>query len=187
MIRPHDVAFHTPPECPFDWAETNLFTAWVPEANLHAWVYVVARPGVGAIVCDVGAYDTITDDRLDSVYLDVQQHLPLPDRLDDFTLPNGLSIRTSNEPRDYAVRYGGLDGTLFDWQVRGIMEPYDIQDPTMDPMASPDLATTGLGSAYANHFDMSVHVSGTIAVAGATYDVDCTAVMDHSWGPATSG
>jgi hypothetical protein len=183
VIRPQDVAFHTPPECPFDWAETNLFIAWVPEANLHAWVYVIARPGVGAMVSDVGAYDTITDDRLDAVYLDVQQHLPLPPRLDDFTLPSGLSIRTTNEPRDYAVRYEGLDGTLFDWQVHGIMEPYDINDPSMDPMASSDVSTTGFGAAYSNHFDMSAHVSGTITVAGQSYEVDCTAVMDHSWGP----
>ncbi|MGW0025398.1 DUF7064 domain-containing protein [Rhodococcus sp. NPDC003383] len=183
MIAAEDVQFHTPTDVQHDWAETNWFSVYHQEPNITAWVYTIARPGVGAMVCDIEAFDRIGDSPLDALYYDFQQHLPLPDKLQSYSLPNGLSLETSNEPRDYHIRYVGHDDTEFDWHVHGIMEPYDIQDPSMDPLATGDRAQSGFGMAYANHFDMTVHVTGTTKIRGRTFPVDCVTVMDHSWGP----
>lgn len=183
MIRPEDMQFHTPDDVPYDWAETRFFSVHVPEANLTMWAYLVARPGVGAMVCDIEAIDRVENSPFDAVYYDFQQHLPLPDKYQSFTLPNGLSVETSNEPRDYRVRYTGHDDTSFDWHVEGLMEPYDISDPAMDPLATGDPEQSGFGMAYANHFDMAARVTGTTTVRGREFDIDCVTVMDHSWGP----
>ena len=185
MIRPEDVKFHTPPQVGYDWAETKFFSVYIPEDNLTAWVYVVLRAGVGAIMADVEVIDGIRRKILDANYFDMQQHLPIPERLDSFSLPNGLSIRTSNEPRDYQVDYVGVDDTELHWTVRGVMDPYDINDPAMDPLATGDTggARSGFGAAYANHFDMTAHVTGSLKLRGKIYDVNCVTTMDHSWGP----
>jgi hypothetical protein len=183
VITADDVRFHTPEDVGHDWAETNYFSVYLPEPNITAWVYTIARPGVGAFVCDIEAFDKIGTSPLDAIYFDAQQHLPMPARLDDYQLLNGLSLTTSNEPRDYHIRYTGHDDTEFDWAVRGIMEPYDIGDPTMDPLATGDPDKSGFGAAYANHFDMTVHVTGTTKIRGRSFDTDSVTVMDHSWGP----
>lgn len=184
MIRPQDVAFHTPAEVPYDWAETNYYSFYIPEANITCWVYVIARAGAGCCVVDVQAIDKIGRLGLEALYVDFQQHLPMPPRMEDFTLPNGLSIRTANEPRDYHIDYVGPNSsTELHLEVRGLMEPYDIHDPEMDPLAPKDRNDTGFGSAYANHFDMTAHFTGTAKFHGREYPVDCVATMDHSWGP----
>ena len=183
MIHAEDVRFHTPADVKYDWAETNFFSVYVPSANITAWVYTIARPGVGAFVADVEVIDRIGRISLDARYMDFQQHLPMPARLEDYTLPNGLSVKTSNEPLDYRIDYIGVDDTELHWMVRGLMKPFDIHDPSMDPLASHDPNASGFGAAYANHFDMTVHVTGTMKVRGRSYDVDCVTTMDHSWGP----
>jgi hypothetical protein len=183
LISAEDVRFHTPTDVQYDWAETNFFSVYLPEPNIAAWLYTVARPGVGAFVCDVEAINRVGHSPLDAIYIDFQQHLPMPDKLESYSLPNGLSLETSNEPRDYRIRYVGNDDTELDWQIRGLMEPYDISDPSMDPLATGDPEKSGFGLAYSNHFDMTVHVSGTTKIRGRSFDTDCVTVMDHSWGP----
>lgn len=183
MIRPEDVSYHVPLDLEYDWAETAFFSIYLPEPNITAWVYLVARKGIGAMVCDIEAINKIGRVSLDALYFDFQQHLPIPERFENFSLPNGLSLRTVNEPRDYQIDYVGVDDTAFSWTVKGLMEPFDIHDPAMDPLASPDLNASGFGSAYANHFDMTAHVTGTAQIRGQSYEVDCVTTMDHSWGP----
>jgi hypothetical protein len=183
MIRSEDVRFHVPNDIQYDWAETSFFSIYLSEANVTAWTYVVARKGVGAIACDVEAIDRIGRVSLDALYVDFQQHLPVQERFEAFTLPNGFSLKTMNEPRDYQIDYLGVGDTAFHWTVKGLMEPFDIHDAAMDPLASQDPNASGFGSAYANHFDMTAHVVGTATIRGKQYDVDCVTSMDHSWGP----
>lgn len=182
MIRDQDVRYHTPSGVTYDWGETTWFSVYVPEANVTAWVYIVARPGVGAMMADVEVIDGIGRKALDARYFDMQQHLPIPERFEEFALPNGLAFKATNI-RDYQIDYVGVDDTELHWTARGVMEPYDINDPAMDPLASGDVESSGFGSAYANHFDMTAHVTGTLKVRGVSYKVDCVTTMDHSWGP----
>jgi len=183
MIRAEDVAYHTPVDVQYDWAATIFFSFVVPEANLTGWIYTIARPAAGAMVCDIEVMDRIGRITLETRYFDFQQHLPMPEKLEDFTLLNGLSLKTANEPRDYMIDYQGTDDTFFKLKVAGVMEPFDIHDPAMDPLASTDPNKSGFGSAYANHFDMTAHVTGNVRIRGKDYVVDCVTTMDHSWGP----
>lgn len=183
MIKDSDIAYHTPENVPFDWAETSYFYFYVPEANLMGWVYFVARPGVGAIVADVQFIGDMSTNPLDAHYADIQQHLPLPTNFEAFSLPNGLTFAAANI-RNYRLDYEGVDDTELHLDVQGLMEPYDIHDPAMDPMASEDrVQGSGFGAAYSNHFDMTCRVKGAIKVRGKAYAVDCVSTMDHSWGP----
>lgn len=185
MITTRDIDFHTPDDPPHDWAETSYFYCYDPDSNVLAWVYLVCRAGVGAVAVDVTVIDTIGSKTVDALYVDFQQHLPLPSSLSDFTLPNGLHLK-ANGPREYRIDYESADAILA-LDVRGVMEPFDIHDPNMDPMAESDpnaaVEHSGFGAAYASHFDMTVRVTGTIGVRGTTIPVDCIATMDHSWGP----
>lgn len=185
MITDKDIAYHTPADVTHDWAETTYFHFFVPEARVMAWVYLVARPGVGAMVCDVQVMGDLSTNILDNWYADVQQHLKLPPRFDQFELPNGLAFKAHNI-RDYRLDYVGVNDTELHVDVKGIMEPYDINDPSMDPLAVADphanTDSTGFGRAYAAHFDMAARVTGTLRVRGRDYAVNCVAQMDHSWG-----
>ena len=139
------------------------------------------------MVCDVQAFNKISSMPLDSTYVDFQQHLPLPEKLEDYELPNGLKLKATKPPLDYRITYQGIDDTDFDWTVTSLMEPYDIHDPDMDPMAEPASAkspeSTGFGAAYTAHFDMTVAVKGKLSLGQQSYSIDCVATMDHSWGP----
>ena len=186
MIFDKDIVYHTPDPCPFDWAETNYFYFYVPEAHLMGWVYFVARPGVGSMVSDIQFISDISTNPLDALYSDIQQHLPIPLKLEEFSLPNGLEYKAHNI-RDYRLDYIGVDNTELHLDVYGLMEPFDIHDPEMDPLAKSNkeesIKNSGFGAAYANHFDMTCKVVGAITVRGKTYNVNCVSTMDHSWGP----
>lgn len=183
MIHASDVAFHTPADVPYDWAETNYFSINIPEPNIMAWVYTIARPGVSAWMADIEAINKIQRMPMESLYIDFQQHLPMPERLESYSLPNGLSMEVKNAPYDYHIDYVGLNDTELHLVAKGLMEPFDIHDPSMDPLASADPGHSGFGTAYANHFDMTVHFTGTAKFHGKSYGVDCVTTMDHSWGP----
>ena len=186
MITDVDLQFHTPPDVDHQWAETNWWGFYVPEANLYGWVYMVFRAGAGAVMCDVEIIDRCSPLMYDARYVDIQNHMKIPDRLDSFALPNGLEF-TARSPREYRLDYIGVHDTELHVDLVGIHEPFDIHDPDIDPMARTQSAEaqqhSGFGAAYANHFDLTTRVTGTLILRGETYKVDCLATQDHSWGP----
>jgi hypothetical protein len=184
MMRDADTGFHTPPDPPYDWAEASFFYFYVPRARVMASVYFVGRAGVGAMMSDIQIYGDLGMSPLDTWYADTVQHQKIPPRFDKFTLPCGLSFEALNL-RKYRIDYVGINDTELHVDVASIMDPYDINDPKMDPLAADTHAnpeSTGFGHAFSAHYDMSVHVVGTLRVRGRSYDVDCIATMDHSWG-----
>lgn len=185
MINEHDLDFHCPEPLPHDWAETGYFNIYVPERNLFCWIYFVHRAGVGVTVSDVEIIDNWSARPTDALYIDYTNHNPLPDTARKFTLASGLSFR-ADSLSDYHLAYEHGD-VSFQLQFSSLMEPYDIHDPSMDPMAVEDTelaaASSGFGSAYASHFDMSVRARGELSIGGQTHKVDCLCTMDHSWGP----
>lgn len=186
MITEKNLQFQTPDAVDHQWGETYWLGMYVPEANLYGWVYMVFRPGTGAVMCDVEFIDRCSREMFDARYVDIQNHLPIPDDLRKFTLPNGMSFE-SLSPRKYRIDYSGVGGTELHLDLEGIHEPYDIHDPAIDPMARDDrnqaVEHSGFGAAYAGHFDLTTRVTGTIQVRGTAYQVNCLATQDHSWGP----
>ena len=84
---------------------------FIPEKNIHTWVYLVFRGGICAVVSDVNIIDRKGASLLDAHYIDTLNHMPLPGRMDLFTLPTGLSLDATNGPRDYRVDYVGVDAS----------------------------------------------------------------------------
>ena len=107
MMTDADIHYHTPSPLPEDWAETSFFYFYVPEARVYAWVYFVARPAQGAIVADVQVSGDLSMEALGAWYIDIQQHLRMPERFEAFTLSNGLTFKAHNI-RDYRLDREGI-------------------------------------------------------------------------------
>lgn len=186
MITAQDLEFHTPPDAGHTWAETYFFPIALPEEHMLVTVYVVVRPGIGVMVNDITIYGSLSDTRADLLYFDSQQHLPAPKRWSDIDSPSGLKVKAVTPPRDYRIDYVGYNDTEIHVDWIGLMDPFDIHDPSHSPMAKKDVgdqhAGSGLGAAWGGHFDMSGRVTGTVKVRGREYKVDCVERMDHSWG-----
>lgn len=185
MITDADIALHIPENVSWDWAETGYFNFYIPEANIMGFVYIVHRAGVGATISDIEIFDRPGFTAEDSLYIDLVNHNPLVEKAEDFRLETGLTYRTPTI-RDYEIGYsaGGVELHL---ECRALMDPYDIHDPLMDPMAVADagaaVENSGFGTAYSAHFDMTVRMTGTLKLGARELPIDCISTMDHSWGP----
>lgn len=182
MIKPEDVDFHFKPDSPWNWVETIALPFSVPEANLNAIIYVVARPMLGVCAVDITMMDRITDLWEQQAYIDDMQHLPCPERLSDFTLPNGLTIRAIDPPKRYRVEYDGFDDTSFRLDYVALHDPYDINDPAMDPMAA-GRNGPAWDSSWSGHYEVTYRITGELVLRGTRYRVDCVDTGDRSWGP----
>lgn len=185
MIKPRDVEFHTPPNPDHTHAETNFFCLTIPEERLMATVYTLSRKSIGVMLADVVVYGALVDNRAECLYVDSQQHLPAPEKLSDYSTPNGLRVQALS-PREYRVDYVGYDDMEIHVDFKGLMQPFDIHDPEHSPKAAKSVeeqqAGSGLGAGYGGHFDLTGRVTGSFKFGGKEYAVDCIETMDHSWG-----
>lgn len=182
MIRPEDAEFHFKPDSHWQWVETLALPFCVPQANLNGIVYVLTRPMLGVCMCDVSLHDRLSDLWEEQLYIDNQQHLPCPQSLLDFSLPNGLRVKAVDPTRVYHVVYEGIDETRFDLKFEAIHQPYDLNDPEMDPMA----AKRGKGAwdtSWSGHYETTYRITGELVARGERYAVDCVDTGDRSWGP----
>lgn len=186
MIRQEDLQFHTPENPGEDWAETYWLGFFIPERNIQGFIYHVFRAGVGAVSSGIEISDCRSSRRTDAIYVDLQHHLRIPERLDKFALSNGVEFEAIS-PKQYHLKYTGVADTALDLKFEGLHEPYDIHDPEMDPMARADRGEStvhsGFGTSYANHFDLTTRVTGKARIRGEEFDINCLATIDHSWGP----
>ena len=182
MILPEDFDFHFGPDSTWQWAETLALPFAVPAANINVIVYLVTRPKLGVAMCDVTMIDRIAPLWEEQLYVDNMQHLPCPETLTRFSLPNGLSFEVIEPLKLYRLRYEGFDDTGFDLEYRALHEPYDINDPAMDPTAA---ARTGPAwdASWSGHYEQTYHITGTLVVRGRELRVDCVETGDRSWGP----
>jgi hypothetical protein len=180
MITAQDVDYHLPADADYRWAETNYFCLYVPGEKILAQAFTTTRKALGAQAADVLMLGSLTQSRAEYLYIDVQQHLPAPEKLSNYTTPSGLHVEVTKAPRDYRIDYVGFDNHEIHVDFKALMDPYDINDPEQNPMVGK--GTTGMGASYNGHFDMTGHVTGHIVVAGKEVKVDCVETMDHSWG-----
>lgn len=182
MIRPEDFDFHFTPESHWQWAETLALPFCVPDANINVIVYLVTRPKLGVAMCDITILDRIAPLWEEQLYVDNMQHLPCPQTLTNFTLPNGLTFEVIEPLKLYRMTYEGFDDTRFALEYRALHEPYDINDPAMDPTA---VARTGPAwdASWSGHYEQTYHITGSLTVRGRTLPVDCVETGDRSWGP----
>lgn len=182
MIKPEDAEFHFKGDSHWQWVETIALPFCVPEASLNGIIYVLARPMLGVCMCDISLHDRIADLWEEQLYIDNQQHMPCPKSLLEFTLPNGLSLNVVEPLKHYHARYEGIDDTRFDLHFHALHQPYDINDPEMDPMA----AKRGAGAwdtSWSGHYEQTYRITGELVARGRRYQVDCVDTGDRSWGP----
>jgi hypothetical protein len=182
MIKPEDVDFHTPPEPNFRWCETNPFLFNIPEHRISGVLYVVTRPVLGVCMSDITVQDRFSRTWEAQAYVDNQQHLPCPKSLVDYALPNGLQVRAVTPLKHYDVHYEGIDDTRIDLEFKALMDPFDMNDPEMDPMAARRLSH-GWSSAFGGHFEITGRVTGELVLRGKSFKIDCIDTLDRSWGP----
>ena len=186
MISTSDVEFHTPADADHHWAETNMFNFHLPELGAHCTIYNCFRKGLGVAESEILLYNKPSRNRWDVLYIDTHMHLPAPEKLSHYSLANGMEVQVVDAPRDYRIDYVAEDCELH-LDVIGLMDPFDIHDPTMSPNAPPDhaaqVAGSAFGASFGGHFDMTAKVTGTLTLYGETFTVDCADTMDHSWGP----
>jgi hypothetical protein len=181
MITEQDMYFHTPTSDNHYWAETNYFGFYLPEEAIHVNVYVLTRKNAGIVLSSITVTDGFSNTPHQVRYTNNQVHLPFPDSdFDNYKLGNGLAIKCTKPVMDYDISFDDQRGLSFDVQYKALMEPYDIHDPAMDPLAAStdDVSAT----AYAGHWDQSGRVTGKFTLEGKTYAIDCVSSMDHSWG-----
>ncbi|MGV9710969.1 DUF7064 domain-containing protein [Gordonia sp. NPDC003424] len=186
MITAADTDYHESDPSEHTWAETIVCVFSVPEAGILGNAYVLSRPNVGATISGVVVHSGFcAPHEID--FTDPQVHVPAPDRFSKFELASGLAFEATNAPRDFRVNYEhALGECRFDLNFEGLHEPFDVHDPSHNPLvdASAGDLDTGLGDVWANgHYDMIGHVTGTLELRGHSYDVDCYDGMDRSWGP----
>ena len=182
MIKPEDCEFHFTPDSHWQWVETIALPFAIPEHNINAVIYVVTRPMLGVCMADITIMDRITDLWEDQLYIDNQQHMPCPKSLADFTLPNGLSIKAVEPLKHYRVVYEGIDDTRLSLDYIALHEPYDINDPAMDPMAAARVGPAW-DTSWSGHYEVTYRITGELVVRGVRYAVDCVDTGDRSWGP----
>jgi len=182
MIKPEDCEFHWRPDSHWQWVETIALPFNIPDANINAVVYVVARPMLGVCMSDITVMDRISDLWEEQLYIDNQQHMPCPKSLMDFSLPNGLSVNAAEPLMLYRASYQGIDDTHFDLEYTALHAPYDINDPAMDPMAA-KRGGPAWDSSWSGHYDVTYHIKGELVVRGRRFAVDCVDTGDRSWGP----
>src|SRR3984957_3942950 len=182
MIKPEDCEFHFKPDSHWQWVETLALPFSVPQANINAVVYILTRPMLGVCMSDITLMDRISDLWEEQLYIDNQQHLPCPKSLREFSLPNGLSFKTIEPLKRYRVTYEGIDETRFDLEYVALHEPYDINDPDMDPTAARRIGPAW-DSSWSGHYDVTYQVKGELVARGRRFAVDCVDTGDRSWGP----
>jgi len=187
MITPTDMKFHEPEDPSAHlWSETNYFSFHIPEMKLNGTIYSLFLPTLGVMTSFIHIWAGKASNHQQTLYTDGRAQLPIPvgQDLDDYSLANGLHVKVlpnNGGNRDYQLDYVGYNDSALHLTFRGLMEPYDIQDPSMDPLAQSGVATWS--NTYKNgHFDMTAHVTGESRLHGKSHQVDCVSTMDHSWG-----
>lgn len=193
MITNQDMRYHpeamaalTDASNRHSWAETFYMPFAVPDLGLFGSAYLLARPGLGVVTCDIKIYRGLGRARFDALYSDSQHQLPAPADFRKFSLPSGLSADLEEGPDRYRLSYVGVDDTRFELDARAIMPAYDIHDASMDPVTRKSQAASsahsGFGAAYGGHYDQLVRIRGELVVRGERFAIDYVDCMDRSWG-----
>jgi len=170
MSHPDD-EFHPPTKDDPFWSETAWFAFSVPERKLAGWTYPFFRTNQSTCSAAVFLWDDRGDTPFDCRYYKQLWHLPVPEQLSDFDLPNGLGYTAREPQRVYDLRYRDPDDddVSFDLTFTAIMDPL----------------LTKTSSANGGHYDQLGRFTGTLVLDGETIEVDSYGARDRSWGART--
>ena len=179
LLTAEDDAFHPPNAFDDLFQSSNMRwfheTAWfwwfVPEHRIGGWFYNWVRPHVGTSGGGAWVWDDSTYFHLEVPYYACYHNLALPGGADlrDFTFPSGVSVKCLEPLTRYHLGFADRDLIAIDLDFDAVMPPW-VGAPVGDPPS-------------AIHLDQVGRVTGTMALGGTTYDVDCLAIRDRTWSP----
>jgi hypothetical protein len=181
LITAADAAFHHNRSNDPEWTETLYFPFSVPDKSLCGGFYLVARPNVGVIMCDVTVHDRLSHSWDQALYLDNQQHMPCPESFLDFTLPNGYRVKVVEPLKRYELSYTGYDDTQIDLTFTALMQPYDMNDPAEDPLAA-GRQSGAWDNSFNGHYEVTGRIKGNARIRGVDHVIDGVDTGDRSWG-----
>lgn len=170
---------HTPWSPTPAWAETNYWGFHIPGTDILVNIYALFRTNLGVVQTMIAINSRKARAVWEGDYWDFQAHVRIPDGFDmlDYRLDSGLSVRAIEPNQHYEVRFDDGEGTSIEFTYRALMEPFDIHDPVMDPMAG-----EAWGDAYNGHFDQTGVFTGELILRGQRMPFECVSTWDHSWG-----
>lgn len=168
VVTEADDGFHPPTSDDPTWIETAWFPFWIPEveATVHArlWWRPNAGQQGGAVTAWRGANQILAYDGWTEEFGGF-------DDLRTLTLANGFQLRCVTPLDTYVVRHHSKRVDV-DIEFRALMAANPVS-----PDESPGM--------FLGHLEQPGHVVGTVRLGDTTYEIDCGAVRDRSWGPRT--
>jgi hypothetical protein len=175
-VTPDDDQLHEPASPDLYWTETHWFAFAVPERKLTGCVYPVIRTNQRIASCSVQVWDDSAEEIYYAPYGRVYWHLPMPDDLRNWDLPNGLSFRCIEPLRRWELTFSEGDDFAFELAYEGLHEPYVPHRWGQEDATS-----------HVRHFDQLCRVTGTLTLNGEDIPVDCIEMRDKSWSPRSDG
>lgn len=181
--------FHNPESADHNWVETFLLPIVVNDPLIYVLVYFNVRPTLGVMWSQVMISDSLTRSRGELVHYNEHHFQPAPASFLSIDAPMGIKIDAANPLEDIHIRYASAEGDVdIDVHWKGLMEPFDINNPEHSPQAASQFADmhVDVGSAgyeHGGHIDMTGRITGTLRLGDREHEVDSVERMDHSWGP----
>ena len=165
-----DDQFHAPEtEDPW-WTETVWFSWMIPERSLLGYFYPAFRPNMGIQFGGVLVVDDTATVPWELPAFEWSWHEPLtepPDLLDTRNLHGGMRLQCLEPGRVF--RFGCENQDLsFDLTFEALCKPLlTRQVPPFD---------------HGSHIDQPGRVAGRFELLGESFEVECIAMRDRSWG-----
>ena len=150
--------------------EGSWWSFSIPEKNIGGWIYHLTRLNLGMASGGVWVWDDSETSCFKAPYFlnHYLQRLPEGDHdLNDFTWPDGTHLRTLEPLQKYRLTYQDRDLIDLDLTFEGVTDPYvSAKGDPLEPF----------------RLEHPSRVTGSMQLHGKSYEVDCFALRDHSWG-----
>ena len=184
VATPEDDKFHPRNDNPW-WNESAYISFTIPEHDLMGMVYFWFRPNMGYCVGGPAIWDPSGDDIYNCRHWAHDSVLPIPSGAEmfDFTMENGLTLRTVELQREYEISYTG-PGCRLDLKYTANAQPYYMRlaDGQINNGIT-DWVKDSPGQLAIGHYEQAGRVQGTLTLGDETFEVNSPSLRDHTWGP----
>lgn len=178
--------FHRRNDDPY-WNESSFVSFRIPERNLMGLIWFYFRPNQNSAVGGPVFWDFEVGSISDCLHFAYDQHLPIPHDAEmfDFTLSNGLSVRTVNPQKSLRLTYSGPE-CRFDLVFDASHEPcyVGLEKDKDNPGLADWVVKIDEPEITTGHYDHFGRINGQLEIRGEAIDVrNAAALRDRSWGP----
>jgi hypothetical protein len=164
---------HNPPDP--RWNESGWFGFAIPDHNINAFFYYWRRPNMNLTAAGVALWDGHGSHRDDCLFYHWYpfNQMTSDTKMFDFELDNGMSVALREPLQSYQLKMD-TPACQLDLLWEGVSPAYDLSFNEHE--------STGIDDWGDFHYEQFGHVTGSVAVDGVHFDVDCHHYRDRSWG-----